>query len=359
MGTTPDMQMGRIAGRIVSALDNDQGIAGASITLHAGVNSPTLRFTNSDSDGYYSIDNIPEDLYYLQITADGYIPETFEVRVEQGVTTHIHQLRAIPWNLPGVGTVSGSIINAFTGSLVTDTITLEFRKSFFLLGELVETITVTNGQYSLLLPSGNYNVTARGNGYISTQTFVISLAFRDLPNQDIVISPEFAPGDSAIRIVLTWGELPSDLDSHLVGPTPDGNRFHVYFDDMNHYYNSSLYANLDVDDVTSYGPETVTVYNLVDGQYDYYIHDYTNLYSTTSHYLRNSQAAVRIYSSNNELLRTYNVPVGGGASTIWHVFSLVVQNGQYTIVANGTMQNIPTDPNDVGRQQSNSLSPVA
>jgi hypothetical protein len=113
-----------------------------------------------------------------------------------------------------------------------------------------------------------------------------------------------------------------------------------------------LYANLDVDDVSSYGPETITIITLANGIYDYYIQDFSNLSSTTSNYLRNSQAVVRVYSATNELLETYNVPTAGGASTIWHVFSLNVVNGVYTVLPINTMHNNPTSSSNVGNRST-------
>jgi hypothetical protein len=49
------------------------------------------------------------------------------------------------------------------------------------------------------------------------------------------------------------------------------------------------------------------------------------------------------------LLQTFNVPVGAIYSTIWHVFSLRVENGRYTIVPRNTLSNTPTSPANVGR----------
>jgi hypothetical protein len=52
-----------------------------------------------------------------------------------------------------------------------------------------------------------------------------------------------------MRIVLTWGERPADLDSHITYP---GN--HIFFRSK-----KGTDANLDVDDTTSFGPETITL----------------------------------------------------------------------------------------------------
>ena len=357
--TEPVLTAGQLAGQVIAArADGTDGpaIAGAKISLYSGITDPELTSTVSDSEGHYVIRNIAAGRYYLIVAAEGYIPERFFVQIEAGVTTYIHRLSAVPVSTEN-GTVSGEITNAYTGARVTDSITLQFRRGIdynpAAPGEIVETVTTSAGTYSVVLPAGNYTVSAQGDGYIATVAYVYSYGGHSIANQNVVISPAFSGGDSSVRIVLSWGALPSDLDSHLVGPTPDGNRFHVYYVNKVYRYTppggtQQMYANLDVDDVTSYGPETVTIDTLVDGQYDYYIHDYTNRYITTSDFLRNSQAVVRIYSSDNELLRAFNVPTGGGASTIWHVFSLSVVNGQYTIVPVNTMRNVPTSPDDIG-----------
>jgi uncharacterized protein YfaP (DUF2135 family) len=121
--------------------------------------------------------------------------------------------------------------------------------------------------------------------------------------------------------VLTWGQTPRDLDSHITGPNLAGGRFHVYYGNRNYYYDNMLYCNLDVDDVTSYGPETVTIYHQTEGMYRYSVHDYTNRHSTTSYILSNSGAIVRVYFGA-ELQQTFYVPTNR-IGTLWTVFELV------------------------------------
>jgi len=52
---------------------------------------------------------------------------------------------------------------------------------------------------------------------------------------------------------------------------------------------------------------------------------------------------VDIYDQKNDLVRTFNVPVGGGPSTIWHVFSINV-DGIPTIIPVNEMHNVLTTP---------------
>lgn len=358
IGITPTLTTGRLAGQVVAATtDGSSGapISNAQIVLYSGINNPAITSTVSDTSGQYVINNISTGRYYLEVAAEGYITERFFIQIEAGVTTHIHRLSAIPSSTQD-GIISGNIINAYTGARVYSEVTLDFRRGIDYdpdsPGEILESITTSSGSYSVTLPAGNYTITAHGEGFITTTSYVYAYGGVTVTSQNVVISPVFSGGDSSVRIVLTWGSTPSDLDSHLVGPKPDGDNFHVFYASMSYHYNldgtPTLYANLDVDDVSSYGPETVTINTLTDGTYDYYIHDFTNRSSTTSDYLRNSQAVIRIYNSDNELLRTFNVPTGGGASTIWHVFKFSVQDGVYTIIPVNTMHNEPTSPGNIG-----------
>ena len=83
-------------------------------------------------------------------------------------------------------------------------------------------------------------------------------------------------------------------------------------------------ATLDVDDVDSFGPETITLTLsgeiATDGVFRYLVHNYSNLYDPLSEELSLSGASVRIYKGNN-LVRTYNVPVNM-EGTLWTVFEI-------------------------------------
>jgi uncharacterized protein YfaP (DUF2135 family) len=75
---------------------------------------------------------------------------------------------------------------------------------------------------------------------------------------------------SGVAIRLTWGESPSDLDSHLI--TPSGE--HVYFQNFG---NGTVapFASLDVDDRSSFGPEVITITKLMVGTYRYYVRNFS------------------------------------------------------------------------------------
>jgi uncharacterized protein YfaP (DUF2135 family) len=81
--------------------------------------------------------------------------------------------------------------------------------------------------------------------------------------------------------------------------------------------------NLDVDDTTSFGPETITL-NLTTGDpYYYYVHRYSG-----SGTLSSSSAQVKVYQGA-VLLATFNVPTDQGSGDYWNVFA--IENGDLRI----------------------------
>jgi tetratricopeptide (TPR) repeat protein len=116
-------------------------------------------------------------------------------------------------------------------------------------------------------------------------------------------------GLDSVRIVLSWGSRPEDLDSHLVYA---GN--HVYFEAK-----AGAQAWLDVDDTDSYGPETITIDKKQYGTpYTYAVHDYSNQ-EADDLFLSKSGARVFVYVGQS-LVKTYYVPSGIG--DVWTVFRI-------------------------------------
>lgn len=123
-----------------------------------------------------------------------------------------------------------------------------------------------------------------------------------------------------LRVVLSWGATPNDLDSHIVYPEN-----HVYFSEK-----QGRDAHLDVDDTDSYGPETITLRKKRFGEtYVYAVRDFTNSGSLQSSALSHSQAKVFVYIGQS-LVRTYYVP-HNQIGNLWTVFR---------ITGNGEIQDI-------------------
>ncbi len=150
-------------------------------------------------------------------------------------------------------TIAGTITDATTGVAIDGTITATLKN--YSTGATVSTATVaSDGSFTLTgVTAGAYTFEVSVTGY-TTYTTNLCISGSD---QTVAATPSLSPtlGAGEVRVVLTWGEYPSDLDSHMTGPM-SSDRFHVYYGDED---STDSLVNLDVDDVTSYGPETVTI----------------------------------------------------------------------------------------------------
>ncbi|AIC17465.1 MULTISPECIES: tetratricopeptide repeat protein [Pseudomonas] len=143
-----------------------------------------------------------------------------------------------------------------------------------------------------------------------------------------------------LRVVLTWGATPSDLDSHMIFP---GNN--IYFRNQ-----QGDDAHLDVDDIDGYGPETITLEKKHYGEsYVYAVHDYSNQTRPESRQLAASQAKVFVYMGQS-LVRTYYVPQDRSGN-LWTVFRMT-GNGDFQDI--NTLSGVTVDAQDV----LNEVSPL-
>lgn len=234
-------------------------------------------------------------------------------------------------------TVQGAIVDSSNGKAVSGVV-VKFKTSdsSYLTKNGVEVTTTAgaNGKYSITLPDGEYTAEASKNNYVTENFAVVADNSKESISQDAVLVP--IRTDEKYSVILTWGNAPRDLDSHLKGTTGDGNTFHIYYGSKSYSANGEVVGSLDLDDTTSYGPETTTFTADVDGSYVYSVYDYTNKSSSSSKNLSNSDATVKIYKGS-ELIKTYTVPKNT-TGTLWTVFKIV--DGEIidvNTVANGSI----------------------
>lgn len=135
-------------------------------------------------------------------------------------------------------------------------------------------------------------------------------------------------GKAQYRFVLSWGSTPKDLDSHLMGPDPGtGGTFHISYRRMKAWGNRHF---LDIDAMSGFGPETITLKNLDPGIYEYSVHDYTNSFRNPSTGLAGSNAILRLYREQ-ELLGEYTVP-SGAQGNLWRVLSIDGTTGEISLI---------------------------
>lgn len=189
------------------------------------------------------------------------------------------------------------------------------------------------------LPPSLFTITAVAQNYRqASQAAVLNCTAPN--NIAMALSPSSPAAGGLVagqfRAILTWGQNPSDLDSHMTGPaSTTDQRWHVY-------YSNKLAGDmcgLDVDDTTSYGPETVTCPRTNDtttrlrpGVYRYSVHHYSG---TTN--IGSSGANVRLELPGGQTY-TYTPPAGAylGTNDVWTVFEL-------TVDGNGTMRVAPVN----------------
>jgi archaellin len=192
------------------------------------------------------------------------------------------------------------------------------------------------------LTEGTASVSAAASGYVNG-TRTATLVCDSTTTLGLTLNPTSGSGAvdaNEVRITLAWGENPRDLDSHLTGPNSgevsDSNRFHVYYAGRN-----GEVADLDVDDVTSYGPETITITPPTDstilrpGIYRYTVHHYSG-----SANIATSGASVTLTlgsSTTREFLPPADTTgLAGTARDTWTVFEL-------NVASNGTITVLPVD----------------
>ncbi len=141
---------------------------------------------------------------------------------------------------------------------------------------------------------------------------------------------------AGVTMKLTWGVAPRDLDSHLL--TPSGS--HVYYGSTGNLV-AAPFANLDVDDTSSYGPEVVTLTRLMVGTYKYYIRNFSG-YSSGPFAAASARVELSIPGRAIEL---YTPPASGEAATTraWLLFELDV-DAQCNVTVRRTGTYSDSDP---------------
>jgi len=217
----------------------------------------------------------------------------------------------------GKNDMSVTVLDATTGRPVVDA-TVKAYHGYSTTGTPVEGKTDTAGNLDLELEeNGIYTIEVSKDGFITEVFEAYILAGQNY--ETFSISPVMP--ENVIRFVLTWSASPTDLDSYLVGTSSNGTSTNCCF--MNKQVSDSQgnkIAELDVDDINGYGPETTTLYD-TEGTFEFVVVDFTG--SGTMSY---SQAQVKIYVGS-ELHSVVDVPAG--LENGWQVCRIV--NGEVTV----------------------------
>lgn len=167
-----------------------------------------------------------------------------------------------------------------------------------------------NTGYISTLPKSDYTVHITKEGYNAGQNECTVTANQTTECQ-VVIVADSVIAEGQISAVLSWGATPSDLDSHLVRKTNGSQDYHVYYG-----HRSDTDANLDRDDTSSFGPETITISSVNENSvYTYYVHNYSGGGGSV---LANSGAKLELNFNGTQ--KSFNVPHEEGR--YWKVFEI-------------------------------------
>jgi len=220
------------------------------------------------------------------VSLDGWSLRTTELRVPEAVPGAETFASASPGTPVGDAVVSGRIINAI------DTKKPVPEARVRIVGTYLSTRTDEAGSFRIAgAPGGVVPIEVSAKGF-TTERFERNLVAGKTTSLRLPISPGMKEGQ--VRIVLTWGQQPKDLDAHLEGPLPEGKRFHISYQDKGDL-KSQQFVSLDADAQDGEGPETITVLGVLPGTYRYYVHDYSDRNNPQSTALATSGAEVKVY----------------------------------------------------------------
>jgi uncharacterized membrane protein len=177
-------------------------------------------------------------------------------------------------------------------------------------------------KFTDLSTEGTHAVAASAEGYISYSNNQVVIPDGGMLEMQIALSPNLEAGQ--YRFALTWSETPADLDAHLLTPLINDTSYHVYYQDQGSAA-SPPYAVLDIDDQFGFGPETITIYELKEGEYRFYVHNYTGAPDISL-----SNAVVQIFNENG-LVQTLQVPVSG-TGQYWDICTIDGSSGKISIL---------------------------
>ena len=264
--------------------------------------------------------------------------ETFTAKVpenKKGIAFHAGMIvdgiyEAKEEIFPRLGVARIKVLDALTGmplsgvevQLIDPRINYEFIKGTTDDGGNFEHKGLTYGKFQFVLNKANYMEAKYGFPIDQTE----------LPFSGVLA---IAPKIDKLRIVLTWGSQPKDLDAHMMGPAPNGGGFHIWYRNMEMVGGKNY---LDNDNTKGYGPETITVYNPVKGYYRYAVHNYSDRNKNSSNRLSFSGAVVDVYNASSWIASFK--PEKGAKGNVWYVFDV---DKNYKIKTVNKMSNVGSD----------------
>lgn len=316
---------GSVVGRVLHGVSGAP-LAGASIVAMRDGDEDARAI--SDAAGRYQL-TLDAGQVALQVSLAGFVAAAINCDVPAEAVGVCPDALLVP-NCPTRGTATGMVRNALNAQPLSG-VRVELRAGVDVVeGPMVASAVTVNGAYTFgnLLP-GTYTAVGAAAGFVTSRITVVVVCGQATSQRDLLLAPQLRSGEA--RIVLRWGAVPEDLDAHLRAPSqsPETPCHHVSFMDEGRL-DAPPFAQLDIDDTASFGPETITIARLVPGTYIYSVHNFTAGSDPNDTTLSDqSSAEVDLFIGNQR--RTFTVP-GGRAGTIWDVFALDGVTGDVTVL---------------------------
>jgi len=186
--------------------------------------------------------------------------------------------------------------------------------------------------------TGRFSVAAKSSSTVYLQANTSGSNGRTLTlttgTSDLDLGECLSLEEASATVTLSWGENPRDLDTQFFGPesATGDTAFLVYFANKQvTLENSSIW--LDVDDISSYGPEITTIGSFpYAGRYSYAVKHYAG----TSDIAASPSRVELNYAGRTQVFS----PPAGEPTVCWAVFDFVVDaNGGVTIEPTGTWES--------------------
>lgn len=320
-----------ISGFVVD--EDENAMQNVQVSLQDATSKEEAFQTTTDENGFYEITMpVTEVEYNLQMTSADFISQIiYELKTNEGEVELVQEDVCM---IPSDETEREITIKPFDALNKADSgegmkplkdVTIEIREGMnHRTGDPMISDTADGKSYKTKLAAGIYTIHLTKEKYVDLYT-TITVSEGTSDTVEAYMTPKL--GENEMRIVLTWGSSPSDLDSHLYANVGSKKR-HICFWDKNgdgsEGVKKDVPENLDVDDTDSYGPETVTIKDASSGTYKYYVYDYSNYSYASSYQMSNSGATVRVYGAEG-LMQTFHIVKDKKAIT-WEVFHIVNGN---------------------------------
>lgn len=312
-----------ITGHVID--EDTNAVDAVAITLYSEDLKDKLYEATTDSFGEYKI-NVPAtgEVYSIVLSKSGYTETTvYRVTTANDQIDTFQEIVNLVHDVDYTYEVTLALCDAFNqeyGEMVRlDYAEVYFRKGINNReGEIYKSIQADGyGNVVADLEPGSYTIEVGRSDYATSYHTIV--AKEGISYLQINTSPIL--GENEVRIVLTWNQYPYDLDSHLFTPydkTSQDTTYHIWYGNRS----DANANNLDVDQTEGYGPETMTINNLTNGLYKYYVVDYTDCSKGTpdSREMSYSSACVSVYTKEG-LVQTFYVPTNLSGS-IWEVFEI-------------------------------------